>query len=279
MSAVNWATLLFGLTAAIYTMAAICHVIAVFRRDWEGLARWSTRLSWVLQTVGLLLLIGQTGRFPIYSLFEAAYGFSWLLTGNYLAIEFFGNNQASGAALIPMMALLVILSVALPKPVPTHEVLLLDTLPASLVVWHVGVTLLGYALFVAAAASSMLYLLQEGQLRRKRFWPLYHRLPALEWLDLLAGRFIAIGLPVLTVGLGAGVIFATLTWNGPWYTDPKVLFTALSWLLYMGLLLSRLLLGLQGRRAAWWAITGAAGILVNYFVVNLFFSALHRFGA
>lgn len=272
----NWAAVLFGATAAAYTLAAVCHIIGVFRRDWDRMSLWSTRVTWIIQSIGLLVLIGQTGRFPVYSLFEAAYFFSWLLTGNYLAVELFAKNQSSGAALVPVTAVLAILAVALPKP--TMETMM-ATIPASLVIWHVGVTLLGYALFVAAAASSMLYLLQEEQLRRKKFLPLYYRLASLEVLDLWAGRFIAMGLPVLTVGLGAGVVFAFLTWNGPWYTDPKVLFTFLTWLLYAGLLAARRLMGWQGRRAAWWAIAGLTGILVNYFVVNLFFSAVHRFGA
>jgi HemX protein len=277
MSGETWATLLFGATAAAYTLAAVCHIIAVFRGDWDGLARWTTRVTWVIQTIGLLVLIGLTGRFPVYSLFEASYAFSWLLTGNYLAIELFAKNQASGAALVPITALLAILAVGVPKP--THEALLGHSLPASLVVWHVSVTLVGYALFVAAAVSSMLYIVQEEQLRRKRFLPLYHRLPALEALDRWSGRFIAVGLPVLTVGLAAGVTFAYITWDGHWYADPKVIFTGLTWLLYVGLLLARRMLGLQGRRAAWWAIAGLTGILVNYFVVNVFFSNFHRFGA
>lgn len=268
-----FAILVFGATAAFYTMAAVAHLLNMFRRDFALLAQWSSRSAWLVQTLGLLLLVFLTGRFPVYTLFEFAYFFSWLMVTNYIVIEVLRNDQTAGSFLMPVIAILLVFSDTLENPAATMVV---SDFPGSLIVWHVMVTMLGYAFFTASFVAGALYLLQERNLRRKSFGPLYYRLPPLETLDIWSGRFVYVGFPLLTIGMGAGFVFAHVTWS-TWHADPKVLFTVLVWLVYGGYLLMRKLWGWGGRTAAWWSVVGVTGLLINYFVVNLL-SRLHRFG-
>jgi ABC-type transport system involved in cytochrome c biogenesis permease subunit len=266
-------SVLLAIAAVLYTLSGVSHLFYMARHDFGLLARWSTRAAFALQSVGLFGLVWETGHIPVHTLFELTTAFTWLLVFNYIVIEVWRDNQAAGSFLMPAIAMLQIFAVALPKQQPTW----VGQLSVSLIVWHVGVTMLGYGFFLAAFIAGALYLLQERNLRLKRWGPLYYRLPSLETLDIWSGRFVAIGFPLMTFGMAAGLSFAHVTWATFWHSDPKVIFTFLIWLVYGGYLLMRQIWGWGGRKAAWWSVAGVAAIFINYFLINLF-SRLHRFG-
>lgn len=267
----------FGGTTAAYTLAGCAHLLHVYRREWAAMARWTTRAAWAVHTLTLVMLIVATGRGPVHTPFEAALFFTWLLMLGYLIWERLLHNQSAGAFLVPLVLLLVVTGVVLPKP---GDEVFLD-LSTSLLVWHATVTLLGYACFSAAFVAGLMYLLQEKLLRDKSFSPMYYRLPALASLDAWSLRFIAIGFPLLTFGLLTGVLYASARWGdvGRWTADPKVLWSFFTWAMYGAYLAARALGGLGARKAAWWAAAGFAAILVNLVVINAFLSQWHRFGS
>ncbi|MFZ5817974.1 MAG: cytochrome C assembly family protein [Bacillota bacterium] len=266
--------IVMGGAAALYTLSAISHLSLMFRREYEFLARWSTRAAWLVQTGALVLLILYERQAPVYTLFEASHLVVWLLMTTYVGIEFLRNNQAAGSFLTPVVAAVMTLSLALPQS--GVEPYLGDQ-PVKLIVWHVAVTLLGYAFFIGSFVAGALYLLQDRNLRRKSFGPLYYMLPSLEALDIWAGRLVYIGFPLLTLGVAAGLGFAHVTWETFWQSDPKVIFTVFVWTVYGGYLLMRKIWGWGGRKAAWWVIAAGIALLINWFVINLA-SDVHRFG-
>lgn len=263
-----------GGTLAAYTLAAGSHVFHIYLRDWEGMARWSTRIAWVLHTFTAALVTLDVGHLPVRSLFEALLSTTWLLMLAYLIWEGSLNNQAPGAFLLPSVFLLLLGAILLPRP--GDGPVDLDT---RVLVWHVSVTLLAYALFTASFICALMYLLQEKQLRDKAFHAIYHRLPPLERLDFWGHRFVHLGFPMLTLGLVVGFSWALTLWNEPDFraTDPKVLWSVFIWLVYGGYLWARRR-NLAPGRAAWWSLFGFGSIVVNYFVINIFLSGFHRFG-
>jgi len=268
-------TILLSASAALYTLATVAHIHYIFRSHWGFLARWSTRVAWLFHSLGLVALVAHSSRAPFYSLFEFLYSFTWIVVTNYIAIELFRDNQAAGAFVVPVSAVMMVACVALPKPGATEH--MVSSLPASLISWHIGVSMLGYGFFVASFVAGALYLLQERNLRKKKWGPMYYRLPSLEALDVWGARFVYIGFPLMTIGMTAGLIFAGMEWTHYWMADPKVVFTILNWLVYGGYLLMRKVWGWGGRKSAWWSVIGVAGLGINYFVMNLL-SRTHRFG-
>lgn len=266
--------ILTGGTAALFTLSAIAHLSLMFRREYEFLARWSTRAAWLVQSLALVFTIALQGRFPVYSLFEASLLMAWMLMSVYIVIEFTRNNQAAGSFLTPVIAAVMVLSLTMPQSgVEPH----LGEQPGKLIVWHVAVTLLGYAFFIGSFVAGALYLIQDRNLRQKYFGPIYYMLPSLEALDIWAGRMVYIGFPLLTLGVAAGLSFAHVTWQTFWQSDPKVIFTVFVWTVYGGYLLMRKVWGWGGRRAAWWVVAAGLALLVNWFAINLA-SDVHRFG-
>lgn len=266
--------MVWGGSAAFYTLAAIAHVYYMFMRGFAEVARWAARVAFAVQTAGVALLIAETGRAPVHTLFEFAYFFTWFMMAVYIGAEAYAKNQAAGSFLVPSIAGGLVVTVTLPKPSP--EQMLYD-FPAALIGWHVGVMMLGYAFLTASFVAGALYLIQERNLRRKKWGPIYYRLPSLEWLDVWSGRMIYVGFSLVTIGMTAGLIFAHVTWSSFWESDPKVIFTVFVWLVYGAYGLMRNVWGWGGRKAAWWAVIGVLGLIVNYFIINLV-SELHRFG-
>jgi ABC-type transport system involved in cytochrome c biogenesis permease subunit len=261
-------------SAALYTLAGISHLFYMFRRPFEFLAKWSTRTAFAVHTLGLIFLVIHSGHAPIHEYYEFAYLFTWVLMANYTAIEVWRNNQSAGAFLVPVIAALQVVVAALPKNMPDPYGM---EFSPSLIGWHVGVTFMGYGFFFGSFVAGALYLMQERNLRLKKWGPLYYRLPSLEVLDMWSGRFVYVGFPLLTFGMFAGLVFAHVTWQSFWQSDPKVLFTVFVWAVYGAYLLMRKVWGWGGRKAAWWSVAGVAGLLINYFVMN-WLSHIHRFG-
>ena len=126
---------------------------------------------------------------------------------------------------------------------------------------HTPSVILGYVAFFVAFAAAVLYLVQERELKRKRA---YNRLPSLEICDDLAYRSLAIGFPLMTLGILSGALWAQQEWGGAWMGDPKILLAFLTWIIYLLLINYRLIAGWRGKKAAYLAIAGFVSVLVTF---------------
>jgi cytochrome c-type biogenesis protein CcsB len=134
---------------------------------------------------------------------------------------------------------------------------------------HIGSTILGYTGFFLTFVAAVMYLMQEKELKSRIPRAFYYRLPSLELCDELYYRSLLFGLPLLTVGILTGFIWASRTWKGPWEFDPKILASLLTWLIYLVLFSTRVSGSWRGRRAAYIAIFGFAAIMVTFLGVSL----------
>ncbi len=103
------------------------------------------------------------------------------------------------------------------------------------------------------------------------------RLPSAKELEQAAYRLHAVAFPLWTFTLMAGAIWAEKAWGRYWNWDPKEVWTFIIWVVYAGYLHARATRGWDGRRSAYFAMAGFACLLVNWFVVNIFFSGLHSY--
>ncbi len=138
---------------------------------------------------------------------------------------------------------------------------------------HVPLVFIGYAALFIAFAAAIMYLIQERELKSKHV--MRFRLPSLEVCDELAYRALAIGFPLITLGIVTGALWAQSVW-GEWIRDAKVLFSFLTWFVYLLLIHYRLIAGWRGKKAAYLSIVGFIGILVTFLTTN-YFGGLHTF--
>jgi len=132
----------------------------------------------------------------------------------------------------------------------------------------------GGSYWVAYAAISAL--IAAGiLLGRKR---IAARLPANEVLDDVMYKSIAVGFAFFTIATVLGALWAADAWGGYWSWDPKETWALIVWLNYAAWLHMRLVKGLRGTVAAWWALAGLAVTTFAFLGVNMFLSGLHSYG-
>src|SRR4029453_624276 len=90
---------------------------------------------------------------------------------------------------------------------------------------HVGVALLGDAVFALAFSASVLYLMQERRLKVPRGRGAIRGIPSRETLDRVSHTCLVWGLVLLTLGFMSGIVWAHVAWSDrPWVRGPKIAF-------------------------------------------------------
>ena len=105
--------------------------------------------------------------------------------------------------------------------------------------------------FAWACASSLVYLLQEVQLKQKRFLTVFYHLPALERLDTLCHQSVIIGVSLSALGLLTAFLL-----HGAHYSNwsHQISVARCVWLIYLFQLFIRFVLCRRGRKSAYVSI-------------------------
>jgi cytochrome c-type biogenesis protein CcsB len=97
-------------------------------------------------------------------------------------------------------------------------------------------------------------------------------------LDDVMYKAISVGFAFFTVATILGALWAAEAWGGYWSWDPNETWALIVWLNYAAWLHMRLMSGLRGRAAAWWALIGLVVTTFAFLGVNMFLSGLHSYG-
>jgi cytochrome c-type biogenesis protein CcsB len=213
--------------------------------------------GWAAHTVALVLRSLELGAPPLGSLPDALSVAVWVIVLLEVLLERRTGVRVLGAFVLPV-AVVLSLNATSGRPVALAPAL------GSAWVWiHIALAMIGIAAFVFNFAGAIMYLLQERQLKTKRPGAFYYRLPALQTLDRLTFRTLALGFPFLTTGLVLGVLWARAAWGSPFAFDPLAFFSFVAWVIYAGTLAGRAAAGWHGRRAAYCSIVGFAALVLT----------------
>ena len=100
---------------------------------------------------------------------------------------------------------------------------------------------------------------------------------SLSGFDSLIYLSLAIGFPLLTLGIFIGAVWLYRVAGVLLGWDPKIVASLVTWLLYAALLHARLLAGWRGRKLAAASVIGFALILFTFIGVGLATTGFHRF--
>jgi cytochrome c-type biogenesis protein CcsB len=218
-------------------------------------------------------LIGSdVGHIPISNLYEVFILFSIITALFYLYYEQHYATRQLGAFVLLVISAAV--GFLLWYTVSRDAADIQPLVPALQSWWmkiHVPANFIGYGTFSLSAMVASAYLL-------KSHGHLSDRLPALEVLDDLMYKAISVGFAFFTVATILGALWAAEAWGGYWSWDPKETWALIVWLNYAAWLHMRLMSGLRGRVAAWWALVGLVVTTFAFLGVNMFLSGLHSYG-
>jgi len=94
-------------------------------------------------------------------------------------------------------------------------------------------------------------------------------LPALAQIDVLIYRVVAVGLPLLTVGIITGAWWAKEAWGAYWQWDPKETAALALWIFYAIYMHLHTRNAWRGVRSAWLGVWGLPLMLFVYLGVNI----------
>jgi len=210
-------------------------------------------------------------RCPVNNLFEATVFFAWGLALAYLIVGLLRRLRFVGAFVSPVLFAIGVFAL-MPALDPPHGPK--PEFSGGLASLHAATILLAYGAFGLGAAASAMFLTQQHDLKFHKLRAVVSLLPPIQRLDIVATRLVLVGFALLTIGLAAGEHIPRPEGVDYW-KDAKVLWSALVWLLYAGLLLSRLKFVFAGRRFALGTIGVFLFVLLTFWGTNLL-SPLHH---
>jgi len=234
---------------------------------------WLLGIGLGLHTLELIIRTWAAGYLPVATFGQALLVSAWALVAAFLFLYWRSPIKVLGALCAPLAALMVSGTLILPQ----GQVSVSPALQSLWLTVHISLALLGNAALCLAFLGGIFYLVQQRQLKAKRFGFFYRRLPSLEQLDALNYWCLTIGFPLLTGGIISGSLYAQRTLGKFWSWDPKEVLTLIAWLIYAVLLHERLMVGWRGRRAALLAICGFLVLVATFVGANLWFSGYHSF--
>lgn len=250
----------------IYAISILCYFIDFIGEN-RKVNRFAFRLLsivWVLQTIFLFFYMYKTGRFPILTLFEGLYFYSWVLISISLVIHKILNVDFTMFFTNLIGFTIMAIHAFAPGQVPAMA----EQLISELLFIHITMAILSYGAFSVSFVFSSLYLLQYRLLKGKKWQRNVWRLSDLAKLEKLSFILNTIGVPMLLLSLILGLQWAFIKLPFFHWNDPKIIGSFLVIIVYSLILFMRIKKGLYGKQLAIWNSAAFLILLINFFLTS-----------
>jgi ABC-type transport system involved in cytochrome c biogenesis permease subunit len=248
--------------AGLYSFGLLDAIITVMRRR-PGLFRVALAafgLGALFHLVSIVELGMVQHQLPVSDIFETMSFCAWVITAAFLAIYYRYKAGSLSVFIFPLVFIMTLIG-ALRTPVSTWSS------PAIANTWlavHVVSILLGYAALLFTAAASVVYLVQERQLKRKSTGSYLRVLPPLGTLDDLISKSLGAGFAFVTIGIVIGSIWAFVEMGTRWIGESSITISFITWMVYLALVFFRVSSGWRGRKTAILSIVALACCLATW---------------
>jgi cytochrome c-type biogenesis protein CcsB len=269
---------LIAVALGAYTLGALALLVYFF-----------SRVTW-LRDVGIpLAIIGCAAQFiqlvarfemthvwPLLNLYGSLSLFSAMSVAIYIGFAFRYRLWFAGGFVLALAAIFLAYGVTWYEgtmpPVPS-----LQSYWAKI---HVPIVVSSYAAFLVAFVFSCIYLLKYYAAPARSgsavaAW--LAALPSLPQLDIIVYRAVAIGLPLISIGIITGAMWAKEAWGAYWQWDPKETAALFSWIIYLAYMHLHTRHAWRGLRTNWVSVIGFVSIIFCYLGVNIWISGLHSY--
>jgi len=274
---------IIGLAMVSYVVALVLYLVVSTgerSRSGKGMGYCATGVLWlgfIIHSLGFIVRWIESyklgyGRIPLTNMYESMVFFSWSIIVLYIFIEIRYGHRFMGIIATLLASLTLALTSVLDLPTAIEP--LIPALQSNWLTVHVITCFLGYGAFTIAFGVSLLYLLNRVL---ERFVKPLRFIPSFNVLDELNHKAIAIGFPMLTLGIFTGAVWAEYAWGTYWSWDPKETWSLITWFVYALFLHLRMKHGWKGTRSAILSIIGFIVVIFTYWGVNYLISGLHSY--
>jgi ABC-type uncharacterized transport system permease subunit len=139
---------------------------------------------------------------------------------------------------------------------------------------HAATILLAYGALGLAAVAAAMFLAAQHDLKAHKLRALLSVLPSMQRLEVVTTRLVMVGFVLLTIGLVVGSRLPRKE-GASFFSDTKVLWSALLWLAYLEALVAHKFFGRSARRFALGIIIVFVFLLLTFGLTNKF-SQMHQ---
>ena len=240
--------------AAIYLAAGIGALLAIVLpspRMSRG-AVWGLALGALVQSFGFATL-HRIEPTPALTDLPVVLGLISWMSVVVLLLFIWRMRLASLAAVVGPLAFLTVFAASLRTPSAAAQTTVSGTWPHA----HVLLASAGLALMGVAGLAGLFYLVEHRRLKAKRAVGGV-RLPSLEALDRVNIVALAVGFPLLTLGVVTGMLWLRTATGQLWMATPHEAWTLVAWAIYAGLVGARFAAHQGARQAAASAVASFA---------------------
>ncbi len=229
--------------------------------------------GFIVHFASVLMRYFEAGYTPITNLYESLSFLSLCIAGFFIYIRRIYGVPMIGCIIAPLVSLIVIMSFNFPNEIR-------PLVPALRSVWlpiHTIFSFVGNSIFIVGFIISLIYLVVEREIKKKRSFFFSEKFPSLSTLDSINYRCMSLGFPFLTAGIITGSVWAGFAWGSYWGWDPKETWSLITWIVYAILFHNRLALGWRGKRTAYMMILGFGLIVFTFLGVNFLLKGNHTY--
>jgi ABC-type uncharacterized transport system permease subunit len=202
---------------------------------------------------------------PVNNLYEAATFLLWALGLAALACALLPRFKFICAFAAPLLFTVGVFAL-MPSLDPPHGPK--PEFSGGLRSLHAATILLAYGAFGLAAVAAAMFLVEQRDLKLHKLRALLSFLPSIQRLELITTRLVIVGFVLFSIGLVAGWLLPPPE-GKPYFSDRKVLWSALLWLVYLEALVTHKFFGRPARRFAVGVIVAFVFLLLTFWITNL----------
>ena len=260
-----------------FAVAVVLYGVSMFYSVflwWRGFRR-DDRVNYFLllaafapHTLALVFRGVSLAQCPVTNLYEATAFVLWTVTGAYLVFGFWTRWRFLGAFASPLLLALGIFALMPGLDAQSGR----PQLANGAVSLHAALLLSSYGAFGLSAIAGAMFLSREHDLKFNTMRAILAALPSIQRLDRIAGVWLAVGVVLLTAGLGMSFFIYWGT-EEVFQWDAKIFWSGVVWLMYVALVAARWGLDFQGHRFAWGTALVFVFLILTFWGTNLMSSA------
>ncbi|MCM3739938.1 cytochrome c biogenesis protein [Oceanobacillus luteolus] len=258
------------LLIVVYGLSVIGYFIDFIQSNQKAYtyAFWLLRIAWFIQSIyfGQHLLVEQS--FPVATLVDSLFFFSWILITLSLIIHkfiamhfivFFIN-------LFGFFVLLLYVAATLKQGTSERSVEFIH----EMLIAHISLAFVSYGFFTVSFFFSFLYLLQYHLLKKKKGLKWLWRIGNLHQLDQYSFQAITLGVPLLLISIILGLFWASISAVSVYWYDIKILGSIFVLVIYIIYLTIRALRRHRGKTLATYNTAAFLLLMINFLLSNTY---------
>ena len=259
-------TRLHELTVLVYALSVLLYFYDFLHNNRKAnrVAFWLLAFVWALQTAFFIVYMMKMGRFPVLTIFEGLYFYSWVLVTLSLGINRF--LRMDFIVFFTNILGFVVMAIHTFAPVQHDSVVLAQKLISELLLIHITMAILSYGAFSLSFVFSLLYLIQYDLLKRKKWGKRLIRIADLSKLDHFSYVLNVIGVPMMLLSLILGMQWAFIKVPELEWYDSKVIGSFVVLCTYSIYLYLRVRKNFNAKTLALWNIASFLIVLLNFFL-------------